>query len=261
MKWLSRYVVGVALLIAAFRGPAYQIPTSKPEKTSKELLTLSSEEEKESYDIYSTVLQIKEPNVTGWTIIQETRGFELCSKPTRDQDVIYRPMIDDYVLKNRKTLVLERQFKLPQYTLAAPEEWTRSTNGRIFAVLSAVGFNQDRTRATVCFWAHSSGTCSILIKNKGTWQIDPDWRGDGCGWAASGSTPILQERHEGYGRFSQNGTSSKEIAYRRSALSAWETQRLLSNSALGGLRKELAAEGIGECWRQSKLAVREPSKY
>jgi hypothetical protein len=147
-------------------------------------LTLGSEEEKESYDIYSTLLQIKDPKVAGWKIIQETRAFELCLKPAPDQDSIYRPIIDDYVLKNRKTLVLERKFKLPQYTLADPEEWTRSTNGRIFAVFSAVGFNPDRTRATVCFWAHSSGTCSILIKKEGTWQIDRDWHGDGCGWAA-----------------------------------------------------------------------------
>ena len=92
MQWHSRYVVGVALLIAAFRGPAYQIPTSEPEKTSKEPLKLSSEEEKESYDIYSTVLQIKEPNITGWMIVRETRGFELCSKPNRDQDAIYRQL-------------------------------------------------------------------------------------------------------------------------------------------------------------------------
>ena len=183
MQRLSTYVVVVALLIAAFRGSAYQITTSKPEKTSKELLTLSSEEEKESYDIYSTVLQIKEPNVTDWTIIQATRSFEPCSKPTRDQDAIYRPMIDDYVVKNRKTLVLQRKFQLPKYTLAAPEEWTRSANGSIFAVFSAVGFNMDRTRAAVCFWAHNSGTCSILIKKKATWQIDRDWPG-GCGWAA-----------------------------------------------------------------------------
>lgn len=66
---------------------------------------------------------------------------------------------------------------------AAPEEWTRSINPRI-SVFSAVGFNPDRTHAAVCFWAHNGGTCSILIKAKGTWQIDRDWRGGRCGWAA-----------------------------------------------------------------------------
>jgi hypothetical protein len=128
------------------------------------------------------VLKMKAPYVNAWTIIQETR--ELCSEPKPDQNAIYRSMVDDYILKNKRTLVLRRRFNLPQYTLGSPGEWTRSTNGRIVAVFSAVGFKPDRTRAAVCFWADSGGTCFILIKKNGTWQIDRDWHGDGCGWAA-----------------------------------------------------------------------------
>jgi hypothetical protein len=165
------------------RGGESDSRSRSKEYTQRTIAAIRSEEEKESYDIYSTLLQIKDPKVAGWKIIQETRAFELCLKPAPDQDAIYRPIIDDYVLKNRKTLVLERKFKLPQYTLAAPEEWTRSINPRI-SVFSAVGFNPDRTHAAVCFWAHNGGTCSILIKAKGTWQIDRDWRGGRCGWAA-----------------------------------------------------------------------------
>src|SRR5215813_4173610 len=161
MAWLSRCVVGAAVLLAAFLGPAFQVSTSKLEETSKELLTLNPQEEKESYDIYSTVLKMKEPLVNAWTIVRETHGFKLCSEPKPDQDAIYRSMADDYILKNKRTLILQRKFNLPQYALAAPEVWARSTNGRIVAVFSAVGFNPNRTRAAVCFWANSSGTCFI----------------------------------------------------------------------------------------------------
>lgn len=184
MRWLSRYVFGAAVFLAALRGPAFQVSASEQEKISKELLTLDAQEEKESYDIYSTVLKMKEPNVSAWTIIQETRRFKLCSEPKPDQNAIYRSMVDDYILKNKRTLVLQTKFNLPHYVLAPPEEWTSGTNRRTVAAFSAVGFNPDRTRAAVCFWANSSGTCFILIRKNGTWQIDRDWRGDGCGWAA-----------------------------------------------------------------------------
>jgi len=184
MRWLSRDVLVAVVLLSALRVAAFQASTSKLDKTSKELLTLNPQEEKESYDIYSTVLNIVEPDVNAWTIIQETRGFKLCSEPKPDQDRVYRSMAEDYILKNKRTLILHRKFNLPLYTLAPPEEWTRSTNSKIIAVFSAVGFNSDRTRAAVCLWARSAGTCFILVKMNDAWQIDRDWRGDGCGWAA-----------------------------------------------------------------------------
>jgi hypothetical protein len=183
MRRSVRSFLAVTFLVMALRGPAYQVTGSKQEKPAKELLTLSPDEEKQSYEIYSAVLEIREPRVSSWLIVQKTRGFEFCMKSGRDQDAIYRPMIQDYVQKNQKTVLLARKFNLPEYTLVTPEEWTRSTKGRSFAVFSAVGFNPDRTRATVCFWASSTGTCSMLVK-KSTWQIDRDWYGQSCFWAA-----------------------------------------------------------------------------
>ena len=183
MRWSGRFFLASIILIAALRGPAYQVTSSKQEKTAKELLTLSPEEEKESYEIYSAVLRAREPRISSWMIIQETRGFEFCTKPSHDQEAIYRPMIDDYVQKNRKTLLLARKFDLPEYTFVTPEEWTRSTKGRSIAAVSALGFNFDRTRAAVCLWAGSSGMCVTLVK-RGTWEIDKDFRGEACGWAA-----------------------------------------------------------------------------
>jgi hypothetical protein len=57
------------------------------------------------------------PAVADWRIVRETRAFQMCLQPARDQDSIYRPMIDDYSLKNKKTVVLQRRFKLSAYTL------------------------------------------------------------------------------------------------------------------------------------------------
>ena len=122
-------------------------------------------------------------NVTAWTVIKETRGFEFCSTPARDQDSIYRPILDDYIRKNKETVFLERKFQLVNYVLAGPEEWKRSMNRKAIAAFSVVGFNPERTRAAVCFWADHSGTCPVLLKTGGTWQFDKGWRGDGCGWA------------------------------------------------------------------------------
>ncbi len=141
---------------------------------------LSPEEDKESNDIYSMLLANKDTTPGSWIITQETRGFDLCSKPTPDQATIYGSVMDDYVLKNRKTLLLERKFRLANYVLATSEKWADSR----IAVFSAVGFNPDRTRAAVCYWAKSSGTCTVLVKMNGNWQVDRDWRGNGCGWAA-----------------------------------------------------------------------------
>jgi hypothetical protein len=117
-------------------------------------------------------------------IVQETRAFNLCLRPARDQERVYRSLIEDYSLKNSKPYLLDRKFNLPDYTLVTPAEWQRSTRDRIFAVFSAVGFNQDRTRAVVCYWLRSEGTCSVLIREGSTWRLDRDWHGNGCAWAA-----------------------------------------------------------------------------
>ena len=146
-----------------------------------------SEEEKESYAIYSILLRLKEPGVSSWAIVQQTVHFNLCLRPTPDQESIYRSMLDDYVEKNKNKLVLEPKFDLPKYAFVERSEWTRSSHERSFAAFSAVGFNSARTRAAVCFWAGHSGTCNVLIKKDGVWQIDRDWRRL-CVGSLSGST-------------------------------------------------------------------------
>jgi hypothetical protein len=89
-------------------------------------------------------------------------------------------MLDDYIRKNKKMVLFERKFNLTNYLLVGSQQWAaRST----IAAFSVVGFNPERTRAAVCFWAVSSGTCSVLLKSDSAWQFDKGWRGDGCGWA------------------------------------------------------------------------------
>ena len=168
MRRVPELVIGLTLLAVPFEMMPQQSAT--PRSLTKEGETsLNPEDEAESYEIYSTVLKVKEPAVLEWTIVEETRPFQMCLQPARDQQSIYRPMIEDYAFKNRKTLVLQRKFKLSAYTLVSPVTWakaqsitrnsSRNTQNRTFAVLSAVGFNRDRTRALLCFFANHSGAC------------------------------------------------------------------------------------------------------
>lgn len=192
MQWVPSFVIGLTLLTASF-GTMAQQSTTHMSSTAREETLLSSAEEAESYDIYSTVLQVTAQAVSDWTIVRETRAFRMCLEPAGDQESIYRPMIDDYALKNKKTVVLQRKFKLSAYTLVGPEAWTSApsstrsaptnTQHQTIAVLSAVGFNRDRTRALLCFWANTSGACHFMAKQESKWQIDRSWRGSACGWA------------------------------------------------------------------------------
>ena len=191
MQTVPELVIGLTLLAVPLKMMPQQVATPRSSITEGET-SLSPEDGAESYEIYSTVLKVKEPAVLEWTIVEETRPFQMCLEPARDQQ-IYRPMIDDYAFKNRKSLVLQRKFKLSAYTLATTEDWdkaysitrnpSKNTQHRTFAVFSAVGFNRDRTRALLCFWANSSGTCYFMVKQDGKWEIDRAWRGGGCGWA------------------------------------------------------------------------------
>jgi hypothetical protein len=183
VTWLHRGAVAVALLVTLSSG-GYQSSGFAQNESQIDVSKFLPEEEKESYDIWSTVLRIKEPRVTAWTIVQQTRGFGLCLKPAPDQESTYGPMFDDYAAKNKKGFVLERKFKLPVYTLVPPEAWTNGSALGPFAVVSAVGFNRGRTRAAVCLWGRNSGTCYVLLNRGDMWQLDGSWRGNGCGWAA-----------------------------------------------------------------------------
>ena len=168
---MSGFRIFVAVVLISLPGVCYQPPVLTPE------------EEKESYLIYSTLLEDK-GRVEEWAIVQHTRSVDICLHPTKEQESVYGSLFEDYARKNQKGFALGPYFKLPAYSMVSPEEWTRSSRSRSFAAFSVVGFNKDRTRAAVCVWTGSSGTCHVLIKKDDIWQIDKNWRGDGCGWAA-----------------------------------------------------------------------------
>ena len=164
------FLIGLCLCLRAFWAQPLQVPAAETQ-------------EKESYEIYSTVLQAAHPNIREWVILNKTRGYEFCPPPAPDQDSLYRSMLDDYARKNKTTMPLERKFSLDNYLLVSDTQGAGNTKPSNVVVFSSVGFNPERTRAAVCFWANSYGTCSVLVKSEGIWRMDKDWRGGGCFWA------------------------------------------------------------------------------
>src|ERR1022692_806771 len=201
--WVSAVAFALILPIATHVA-AYQSPVQQPEQGSANDLKVTAAEEKDSYEIYSILLRTELPsqwNITGWAIKQETQTFPHdgtitfsgCFQPPKDQASIYRPLIDDYVAKNRRLSVLERKFDLPQYALVGPadlkaiEQRSRVADGFPFNAsvifhVSAVGFNRDGTRALVyvghdCRSLCGGGTYHLLLKKDGRWQVDQEYRG------------------------------------------------------------------------------------
>jgi hypothetical protein len=211
--WRRPVFARTLLLLIATGSGAYQPPVQQPEQASANELRLNAAEEKDSYEIYSILLRTEMPvqwNITGWAIKQETQTFpnggsmgfslNMCLQPTRDQEAIYLPLIEDYVAKNNKKPVLERKFDLPQYALIGPTEMqsiqrrSRVAAGFPFDAtvifhVSAVGFNRDGTRALVyvghdCGSLCGGGGYHRLVKKDGQWQDDRDYRGITCTWAS-----------------------------------------------------------------------------
>ena len=155
MRRVPEFFIGLTLMAVPFEMLPQQGPTTS---TTAAETSLSPEEEAESYEIYSTVLKVKEPAVLEWTIVQETRAFQMCLESAPDQQSIYRPMIDDYAFKNRKTIDLQRKFKLTAYTFVTTEAWGKAysitrnpptnTQNRTFAVFFRSWF-QPRSDARI----------------------------------------------------------------------------------------------------------------
>src|SRR5258708_4117810 len=140
-------------------------------------LKLTGAEEKDSYEIYSMLVRTELPsqwNITGWAIEKETQTYPRfgamssitdCLQPPKNQESIYRPLIDDYIAKNKGKLVLERKFDLPEYALVGPadlkaiERRSRVDDGfpynaYVIFHVSAVGFNLDGTHALASLGHH-----------------------------------------------------------------------------------------------------------
>jgi hypothetical protein len=166
---------------------------------------LTPEEAKDSYEIYSILLPIEVPRewrITEWAIRQQTQTFpnvggfnsvRQCLQVPPDQEPIYLPLINDYVAKNNRKRILERNFGLPQYALVdvgRTSERAGSTSAvPVIFEVSAVGFNKERTRALVYVGHHCGNLCGggsyhLLVKNAGKWQVDREFRGMSCLWVS-----------------------------------------------------------------------------
>jgi len=183
---------------------------------------LTASEEKDSYEIYSILLKTELPpqwKITAWAITQETQSFpaygasqdysvEACLRISPEQESIYRPLFADYRVKNQKANILKRKFDLPEYALLTPGDVkaiqhrqrpvVRSSveehdhlvfpfNATVIFHVSAVGFNQDRSRALVyaghdCGSLCGGGRYHLMVKKDGQWQEDREFRGMSCAW-------------------------------------------------------------------------------
>jgi hypothetical protein len=158
---------------------------------------LPAADEKDSYEIYSMLLKTEMPpqwNITTWTIQKETQtlpgqsgAIETCLTILQNQEGIYRPLVQDYVAKNKTKFVLERKFDLPVYALTGQNE--AHPQFKLIFHVSAIGFDADRKRALVyaghiCGSLCAGGRYHVLVKMDGKWQVDHEFRGASCIWGA-----------------------------------------------------------------------------
>jgi hypothetical protein len=192
------------LVPLATRGHADQPPTPQSKQESANQLGLPVAEEKDSYEIYSLLLRSEMPpqwNITAWAITQRTQTyphhlqtngfFGTCLDPAQNQRAIYLPLIENYVLRNKTSLMLERRFDLPQYELVAPDVYRLAVPFKTSVIfhVSVVAFNPARTRALVYVGHHCGSLCGtgryhFLVRKDGQWQRDQEYLGITCVWAS-----------------------------------------------------------------------------
>jgi hypothetical protein len=193
--WRMSALVSILALPLPNLSPAYQSPIPQAQGTGTQEARLTLAEEQDSYEIYSMLLQTEMPpgwNVSAWNIAEQTRTFPQfvqhnireCLSVSQGQESIYLPLFEDYLAKNQRKRTLERKFDLPQYALV---EFGRASAGSVVFEVSAVGFNNDRTRALVYVGHHCGNLCGggqyhLLVKKEGKWQIDREHHGLSCVW-------------------------------------------------------------------------------
>ena len=194
MRFLPSFKVFLILLVV-LQASAYQ-RTGTADAPAR---TLAPEEQDDSYAIYSLLLRNEGPEgVDAWAraIIRETqRGrLAMCLRPNPDQESVYLPLIKDFERKNRMPFTLQSKFDLPVFRLISRDEVPKflkeNPRSGIALEVSAVGYNEDRSRALVyvghyCGMLCGGGTFHLLAKHGGKWQIDSDFRGAPfCSWVS-----------------------------------------------------------------------------
>ena len=183
---VSRWLLSV--LVSTLALPLATVPQVEGAGTQDAKLTVS--EEQDSYEIYSMLLRTEvgpEWKITAWAINEQTQTFPVfassnddhhrqCLSVSQDQKSIYQPLIQGYLAKNQKKLVLERKFDLPQYAQVGFGLTSGGANppaaASVVFEVSAVGFNRDGTRALVYVGHHCGSLCGsgryhLLVKKDG----------------------------------------------------------------------------------------------
>jgi hypothetical protein len=164
----------------------------------------------DAYEVYSAILPQEWPWREGdartLVIRTETEPYAMCVKPDRDSEKIVGTAITDYMKKNARKWLLQRQFGLSKpYDMVSSDEldtifktegsagwpkfYERHPNSGGWIELSAVGFNASKTIAVV-YAGHScgrlcgGGTFQILQKVDGKWKPFRLTGGTSCSWAS-----------------------------------------------------------------------------
>jgi hypothetical protein len=197
VKFLPSFKV-LLILLVVLPATAYQ-RTGSNGTAEAAARTLAPEEQDDSYAIYSLLLRNEAPKgVDTWAraIIGETqRGrLTMCLRPEPHQESVYLPLIKDFERKNKVPFTLQSKFDLPVFRLISrddvPKFLKENPRSGIALEVSAVGYNEDRSRALVyvghyCGMLCGGGTFHLLAKHGGKWQIDSDFRGAPfCAWVS-----------------------------------------------------------------------------
>lgn len=167
--------------------------------------TLSAYEDADAYEVYATILPsgwpLRVAHAKQLVIRRETRSYEMCLKPDTEIQARFGPAVADYIRQNKKKWLLQ-----PGFSFASPyqffegsfdavlkqggwdEYYRRYPESGGLIVLSAVGFNVDKTVAVV-YMGHScgmrcgGGTFHVVEKVDGKWKPFA-WKGSSCAWAS-----------------------------------------------------------------------------
>jgi hypothetical protein len=163
-------------------------------------------EDAEAYEVYSAILPMEWPwqaqKAKTLVIQSETQGHQMCVRLDAESEKIIGQAISEYVKLNEKTWLLQRQFSIERpYELIAYNEFKsgllqgdwenllkRYPDSSGWIILSAVGFNADKTVAVVSMTHHSwgpgdGGGFHVLQKKNGKW-VPLKWKGTSCGWGS-----------------------------------------------------------------------------
>jgi hypothetical protein len=162
----------------------------------------------EAYEIYAMLLPKQWPVRVAHTrkmvIRAETDAYEMCLKPEGEFAAILGPAIANFLEVNKKSWVLEKAIPMDQpYEFVFAEElkaifsegiegwksfYQKYPDSGGYNLLSAVGFNSDKTVAVVYIAHWCGGLCGggefeVLQKKNDKWQT-MEWKGSRCSWAS-----------------------------------------------------------------------------